>query len=76
MPPEVDHEKCIGCGQCIEGYSEDVFFGTKGFGKLTGEKPVISNPEMCWHCNWCVKRCPVEGAIRLRIPLSMFVAYK
>jgi len=36
----------------------------------------VSYPDACWHCNWCVNGCPVEGAIRLRTPLSMFLAYK
>ncbi|MCL5959578.1 MAG: ferredoxin family protein [Chloroflexi bacterium] len=76
MPPEIDSEKCIGCGKCVNVCSEDVFFGTKGFGKVVGEKPVVSYPEVCWHCSLCVKECPVEGAIWLRLPLAMSVAYR
>lgn len=76
MPPEIDYEECIGCGICADICTEDVFFGTKGFGKIAGEKPVVTYPEACWHCYCCVKECPVEGAIWLRIPLAMSVAYK
>ncbi len=76
MPPEVDYEKCIGCGQCVELCPVDVFFETKGFGRIKGERPIVSHPEICWHCNGCVHVCPVEGALRLRIPLSMHVAFK
>lgn len=76
MPPEIDYEKCTGCGKCADLCPTDVFFETKGFGKIKGQKPVVSHPEICWHCNWCVSICPVEGAVHLRVPLSMFVAYK
>jgi len=75
MPPEIDYEKCTGCGQCVEMCSEDVFFrpaiGIRG----TEEKPVVTYPEVCWHCNWCVKECPAE-AIWLRTPLPMMVPHK
>jgi adenylylsulfate reductase subunit B len=40
------------------------------------ETPAIKYPEECWHCNACVLECPVEGAIRLRIPLPMQICYK
>ena len=76
MPPEIDYEKCIGCGKCVDTCTEDIFFGTKGFGKIAGEKPVITYPEVCFHCNLCVKVCPLEGVIWLRTPLAMIVPYK
>jgi len=76
MPPEINDAKCTGCGSCVELCPVDVFFGTKGFGKIKGEKAVVSHPEICWHCNGCVNVCPVEGAVRLRIPMSMFIPYK
>ena len=76
MPPEINHEKCIACGKCVDICPVDVFFGTDDFGKTKGKQPDVTYPEACWHCNWCVKICPVEDAVSLRIPLSMFVAYK
>ena len=76
MPPEINLEKCTGCGRCVDLCPVDVFFGTESFGEKKGEKPVVSYPDICWHCNWCVNVCPVEGAVRLRTPLSMFLAYK
>ena len=75
MPPRVDPGLCNGCGICVELCSEDVFFGTPGFGKIHTEKAVVSHPEVCWHCNWCVEKCPT-AAIRLVIPLSMHIPYK
>jgi adenylylsulfate reductase subunit B len=71
VPPIIDEERCSRCGKCAEVCSEDVFFGSK-----KKEIPVISYGEECWHCNACVLDCPVEGAIRLRIPLPNTVAFK
>lgn len=71
MPPEINEEKCIACGKCADICSEDVFFGS-----VKKQVPVVKYPEECWHCNACVIDCPVEGAIKLRIPLPMTVLYK
>jgi len=71
MPPVIDSKLCSHCGQCADICSEDVF--------AVPEKkaiPVVAYPEECWHCNACVLACPVEGAVRLRIPLPMMVCYK
>jgi len=71
MPPIINMDKCKKCGTCVEICSEDVFFGS-----IEKEVPVVSYPDDCWHCNACVQECPVEGAIRLRIPLPMTILYK
>lgn len=71
MPPVIEKSKCKKCGQCVDICSEDVFFSSK-----KAEYPVIAYPEACWYCNSCVNSCPVEGAIRLRIPLNLFVVHK
>lgn len=71
MPPVLDKTKCKRCGKCIEICTEDVFFGSK-----KGDFPEVSYPEVCWYCNCCVNECPVKGAIKLRIPLNMMIAYK
>ena len=71
MPPIIDEDKCNGCGTCVDICLQDVFFGSK-----EKEVPVVSYPEECWHCNACVLDCPIEGAIRLRIPLPLMVCYK
>ena len=49
----------------------DVFWGSE-----KRKTPVINYPEECWHCNACVLDCPVQGAIRLRIPLPLHIVYK
>lgn len=76
MPPEINYDKCIGCGKCVDVCAEDVFFGTKGFGKIKKIKAEVTYPEACFHCNLCVEECPVDGAIYLRTPLAMHVPFK
>jgi adenylylsulfate reductase subunit B len=71
MPPVVDRDKCICCGKCVDICSEDVFFGS-----ITSDTPSVTYPDECWHCYACVLDCPVEGAIKLRIPLPMMLLYK
>ncbi len=40
MPPEIDYEKCIACGACVDVCAEDVFFGTGGLaGRDEGKNP-------------------------------------
>ncbi|MDP2647090.1 MAG: ferredoxin family protein [Desulfobacterales bacterium] len=71
MPPVINQDLCISCGQCVDICSEDVFFGSE-----EGRIPVITHPKECWHCNACVLDCPVQGAVTLRIPLPMLMVYK
>ena len=71
MPPVIDSSRCTHCGRCADICSEDVF-------SIPEKKktPAVLYPEECWHCNACVLACPVEGALRLRIPLPMMICYK
>ncbi len=71
MPPVINKDECISCGKCADVCSEDVFFGS-----TDGEIPSVTYPDECWHCYACVLDCPVEGAIKLRIPLPMMIVYK
>ena len=71
MPPIINKDKCCGCGECVEVCAQDGFFGS-----AQGEAPVVTYPEMCCYCNGCVEACSAEGAIRLRIPLPLHIAYK
>jgi len=71
MPPIINKEKCIKCGKCADVCSEDVFYGTEKTGF-----PSVTYPEECWHCSACQQECPVDGAIRIRVPLSMMIVYK
>ena len=71
MPPVINKEKCTACGICANVCPQDVFFSS-----IEKETPIVSYPEECWHCNACVLDCPIEGAIRLRIPLPVMISYK
>ena len=44
MPPYINEEKCLRCGQCVEICPMDCFYGSR-----KGEVPVVSYPEECWH---------------------------
>ncbi len=70
MPPYINEEKCLRCGQCVEICPMDCFYGS-----CKGEVPVVSYPEECWHAEACVLHCPA-GAIEFRIPLTIHIPYK
>lgn len=70
MPPIIDDAKCVQCGLCVDVCAEDVYYDSK-----PGETPVVTYPDVCFHCNCCVKECPSQ-AIRLRIPLPLTLLYK
>jgi len=53
--PEVDAEKCVGCGECVEICPVDVY-------ELQNEKSVPVNAEECLGCESCIEVCE-EGAI-------------
>lgn len=55
--PEVDKEKCIGCGACVSVCPRDVF-------EMNDGKARIAKPEECIECSACISSCPVE-AIKL-----------
>jgi len=52
----IDHEKCIGCGECEQVCT---------FGAISLEDGrAVSDPESCTLCGACVDACP-EGAIEI-----------
>ena len=65
MPPVIDRDKCIQCGNCVEdcpGYCLAMEDGG----------PEVIYPEECWHCGNCRISCPVE-CVSYDFPLSMLV---
>ncbi|HDM10314.1 MAG: 4Fe-4S dicluster domain-containing protein [Deltaproteobacteria bacterium] len=52
--PEVDADKCIGCGECMEVCPVDVY-------ELQDEKSVPVNAEECLGCESCVEVCESEA---------------
>ncbi|MFQ6050802.1 MAG: ferredoxin family protein [Candidatus Hydrothermarchaeota archaeon] len=57
MPPVVDHDKCDGCGTCVDECPTEVF-------ELEEGKSIVARPEDCTECEICVDECP-QGAITL-----------
>ena len=52
---EVNAEKCVGCGECVDVCPVEVF-------DLQDEKSVPVNAEECLGCESCIEVCE-EGAI-------------
>jgi len=55
VPPQVDTEKCIGCGQCVKVCPALVF-------ELREKKSEVIYGERCFACGHCWAVCP-EGAV-------------
>lgn len=55
--PEVDVEKCVGCGDCVEACPVDVY-------EIQDGKSVAVNADECIGCESCIEVCE-EGAITI-----------
>lgn len=51
---EVDSEKCIGCGECVDICPEDVY-------EMQDEKSVPVNEENCVGCESCIEVCESDA---------------
>jgi len=51
---EVDNEKCIGCGECVDICPEDVY-------EMQDEKSVPVNAENCVGCESCIEVCEQDA---------------
>jgi len=51
---EVDKEKCIGCGECVDVCPVDVY-------EMNDEKSVPVNVEECIGCESCIEVCESEA---------------
>jgi NAD-dependent dihydropyrimidine dehydrogenase PreA subunit len=47
---KLDHNKCVGCGMCLEVCPHNVFILNKG-------KAQISDLDSCMECGACLKNC-------------------
>jgi len=55
---DIDTERCIGCGACVNACPVSLFEVTDGKSRVKG------NPDSCTLCRTCEKTCPV-GAIKI-----------
>jgi NAD-dependent dihydropyrimidine dehydrogenase PreA subunit len=55
--PQVDSERCDGCGRCAEACPEGVL-------KIVAGRPELLVDSNCVYCGLCEERCPT-GAIAL-----------
>jgi NAD-dependent dihydropyrimidine dehydrogenase PreA subunit len=51
---EVDSEKCIGCGECVDICPEDVY-------EMQNDKSVPVNEENCVGCESCIEVCEQDA---------------
>jgi NAD-dependent dihydropyrimidine dehydrogenase PreA subunit len=52
--PEIDIEKCIGCGECVEVCPTEVY-------ELIDEKSVPVNADECLGCESCIEVCEQDA---------------
>jgi NAD-dependent dihydropyrimidine dehydrogenase PreA subunit len=52
--PEVDEEKCVGCGECVDVCPVDVY-------ELQNDKAVPVNAEECIGCESCIEVCEQDA---------------
>ncbi|MCS7280610.1 MAG: 4Fe-4S binding protein [Desulfobacterota bacterium] len=65
MPPNIDMDRCSGCGMCDKICPLDVIH-------FDSEKnmPIVKYADECWHCGSCRLECPM-GAIKIFFPVEM-----
>lgn len=51
---KVDTDNCIGCGECVEIWPEEVY-------ELQDDKAVPVNEEECVGCESCIEVCEQEA---------------
>ncbi len=54
--PVVDHDKCIGCGECVDVCPVEVY-------ELQDDKSVPVNAEECVGCESCVEVCEQDAIV-------------
>jgi len=64
VAPEIDTEKCVGCGECVDECPTDAV-------ELVGGKAVIVRPDDCTYCTDCESICPYEA---IQCPFEILLA--
>lgn len=65
--PDIDKEKCSGCGKCVEACPvEAMGLVSAGDPKKPKRKTARVNQELCLGCGVCVRQCRTVNAARLK----------
>jgi MinD superfamily P-loop ATPase containing an inserted ferredoxin domain len=51
---DLEREKCIGCGKCVEVCPHNVF-------TMEAQKAGIQDRDACMECGACARNCPVQA---------------
>jgi ferredoxin len=62
--PQIDHEKCTGCSDCVAICPTDAL-------GMQGDKAMLVRPDLCTYCTACEDVCPV-GAIELPFLITTY----
>jgi len=60
--PQIDHEKCTLCGDCIDACQRLAL-------AIQNKQVVFAKPELCNYCADCESRCP-QAAIRVEYEIG------
>jgi len=52
--PEIDYDKCEGCGACADTCPAEVI-------EMEDDKPQVVNPDECLECESCVEVCEQDA---------------
>jgi len=63
--PEIDTEKCNGCGRCAELCRVDAISIVLGKATIDRDK--------CVTCGWCIRGCPNEAAVEVERGYAMMI---
>jgi 2-oxoglutarate ferredoxin oxidoreductase subunit delta len=56
--PEINSERCKGCGLCVKACPEDILELAKSFNKQGHHYAVCIHPDRCTACMFCAIICP------------------
>ena len=54
MSIAINHQKCVGCGKCVQACPGNLI-------KLRDGKAVIKREKDCWGCTSCLKECKCKA---------------
>jgi formate hydrogenlyase subunit 6/NADH:ubiquinone oxidoreductase subunit I len=65
--PQIDHQKCIGCGDCVAQCPTHALAST--INADGNPKAILAYPALCIYCDLCEDICPT-AAIELPLLIS------